>query len=86
MYFCKIQQGHRNTINHKSLLMKPEKMNAKVRFFKSELSDKKLIIKFFKLCLIHKAVHWAQIETSNSRSTVSVVQWYFENRNISMGL
>ena len=30
--------------------------------------------------------NWAQTETSNYSSTVSVVQWYFEDRNISMGL
>ena len=36
--------------------MEPEKMNAKVRIFKSELNDKKLKIKFFKQSLIHKAV------------------------------
>ena len=33
-----------------------------------------------------KIFNWAQTETSNSSSTVSVVQWYFENRNISVGL
>ena len=36
--------------------MKSEKINAKVRIFKSELNDKKLKIKFFKQSLIHKAV------------------------------
>ena len=39
-----------------------------------------------KLFLWVKIFNWAQTETSNSSSTVSVVQWYFENRNISMGL
>ena len=33
-----------------------------------------------------KIFKWAQTGTSNSSSTVSVVQWYFENRNISVGL
>ena len=33
-----------------------------------------------------KIFNWAQMETSNSSSTVSVMQWYFENRNISVGL
>ena len=33
-----------------------------------------------------KIFNWEQTETSNSSSTVSVVQWYFENRNISVGL
>ena len=31
-----------------------------------------------------KIFNWAQTETSSSSSTVSVVQWYFENRNISV--
>ena len=39
-----------------------------------------------KLFLWVKIYKWAQTETSNSRSTVSVVQCYFENRNISVGL
>ena len=39
-----------------------------------------------KLFLWVKNFDWAQRETSNSSSTVSVVQWYFENRNISVGL
>ena len=39
-----------------------------------------------KLFLWVKIFNWAQTETSNSSSTVSVVQWYFENRNISVGL
>ena len=38
-----------------------------------------------KLFLWVKIYKWAQTETSNSSSTVSVVQWYFENRNISVG-
>ena len=33
-----------------------------------------------------KIYNCTQTETSNSTSTVSVVQWYFENRNISVGL
>ena len=33
------------------------------------------------LCV--KIFNWAQTDSS---STVSVVQWYFENRNISVGL
>ena len=33
-----------------------------------------------------KIFNWAHTETSNSSSTVSAVQWYFENRNISVGL
>ena len=33
-----------------------------------------------------KIFNWAQTETSNSSSTVTVVQGYFENRNISVGL
>ena len=46
---------------------------------------------FVKLChmklfLWVKIFNWAQTETSNSSSTVNVVQWYFENRNISVGL
>ena len=36
--------------------MKPEKVNGKVRIFKSELNDQKLKIKFFKQSLMHKAV------------------------------
>ena len=39
-----------------------------------------------KLFLWVKIYKWTQTETSNSSSTVSVVQWYFENRNISVGL
>ena len=39
-----------------------------------------------KLFLWVKIYEWAQTETSNSSSTVSVVQWYFENRNISVDL
>ena len=35
---------------------------------------------------VGKIYKWAQTETSNSRSTVSVVQWYFENGSISVGL
>ena len=38
-----------------------------------------------KLFLWVKIYKWAQTETSNSSSNVSVVQWYFENRNISVG-
>ena len=33
-----------------------------------------------KLFLWVKIFNWAQIETFNSSSTASVVQWYFENR------
>ena len=36
--------------------MTPEKMNAKVKIFKSELNHKKLKIKFFKQSHTHKAV------------------------------
>ena len=39
-----------------------------------------------KLFLWVKIFNWAQTETSNSSLTVSVVLWYFENRNISVGL
>ena len=39
-----------------------------------------------KLFLWVNIFNWAQTETSNSSSTVTVVQGYFENRNISMGL
>ena len=39
-----------------------------------------------KLLLWVQIFNWAQAETSSSSSTVSVVQWYFENRNISVGL
>ena len=39
-----------------------------------------------KLFLWVKIFNWAQIETSNSSSTVSVGEWYFENINISVGL
>ena len=39
-----------------------------------------------KLFLWVKIFNWAQTETSNSSSTVSVVQWYFENKNIPVGL
>ena len=38
-----------------------------------------------KLFLWVKIFNSAQTETSNFSSTVSVVQWYFENRNISVG-
>ena len=34
-----------------------------------------------KLFLWVKKFNWAQTKTSNSSSTVSVRQWYFENRN-----
>ena len=37
-----------------------------------------------KLFLWVKIFNWVQTETFNSSSTVSVVQWYFENRNISV--
>ena len=39
-----------------------------------------------KLFLWVKIFNWAQTGTSNSSSTVSVIQWNFENRNISVGL
>ena len=39
-----------------------------------------------KLFLWLKIFNWAQTETSNSSSTVTVVQGYFENRNFSVGL
>ena len=39
-----------------------------------------------KLFLWVKIFNFAQTETCNSSSTVCVVQWYFENRNISVGL
>ena len=39
-----------------------------------------------KLFLWAKIFNWAQTEASSSSLTVSVVQWYFENRNISEGL
>ena len=39
-----------------------------------------------KLFLWVKPFNWAQTETSSSSSTVTVMQWYFENRNISVGL
>ena len=39
-----------------------------------------------KLFLWVKIFNWAQTEISNPSPTVSVVQWYFENRNISVGL
>ena len=39
-----------------------------------------------RLFLWVKNFNCAQAETSNSSSTVSVVQWYFENKNISVGL
>ena len=39
-----------------------------------------------RLFLWVKMFNWAQTETSNSSSTVSAVQWYFENRNVSVGL
>ena len=35
---------------------------------------------------VGKNFRLAQTEASNSSSTVSVVQWYFKNRNISVGL
>ena len=38
-----------------------------------------------KLFLWVKIYKWAQTETFNSSSTVIVVQWYFENRNIFCG-
>ena len=40
-------------------------------------------VKLFLWVKIYKST---KTETSNSKSTVSVVQWYFENRNISVGL
>ena len=43
-------------------------------------------IKSCETVFVGKIFNWAQTETSNSSSTVSVVQWYFENRNISVGL
>ena len=39
-----------------------------------------------KLFLWVKIFKWAQTKRSNSRSTVSVIQWDFENRNIYVGL
>ena len=39
-----------------------------------------------KLFLCVKIFNWAQTETSSSSSTVNVVQWYYENRNISVSL
>ena len=39
-----------------------------------------------KLFLWVKIFNWKQTKTSNSSSTVGVIQWYFENRNISVGL
>ena len=39
-----------------------------------------------KLFLWVKIFNWVQTETSNSSLTVGVIQWYFENRNISVGL
>ena len=39
-----------------------------------------------KLFLWVKIYKWALTETFNSSSTVSVVQWYFEVRHISVGL
>ena len=39
-----------------------------------------------KLFLWVKIFNWAQTETPNSRSTVTVVQGCLENRNISVGL
>ena len=39
-----------------------------------------------KLFLGVKIFNWAQTETSNSSSTVTVVQGYFDNRNIYVGL
>ena len=41
---------------------------------------------FVKLFLWVKIFNWAQTETSSSGSTVTAVQGYFENRNISVGL
>ena len=46
----------------------------------------RVFVSHVKLLLWVKIYKWAQTETSNSSSTVSVVQWYFENRNISVGL
>ena len=39
-----------------------------------------------KVILLVKIFNWAQTETSNSSSTVTVVQGYFEYRNVSAGL
>ena len=39
-----------------------------------------------KLFLWVKIYNWSQTEKFNSSSTVSVVQWYFENKNISVGI
>ena len=38
-----------------------------------------------KLIFWVKIFNWAQTETWNSSSTVTVIQLYFENRNISVG-
>ena len=43
-------------------------------------------LSYVKLSLWVKIFNWAQTETSNSSSTVTVVQWYYEKRNISVGL
>ena len=64
------------------------------RYFLKSICDKLLGPKYrvfvklshVKLFLWVKIFSWAQTETSNSSSTVSVVQWYLENRNISVGL
>ena len=42
-------------------------------------------LRHMKLYLWVKIFNWAQTETSNSSSTVSVVQWYFENYSIITG-
>ena len=39
-----------------------------------------------KLFLWVKIFNWAQTETFNSSPTVTVVQGYFDNKNISVGL
>ena len=39
-----------------------------------------------KLFLWVKIFNQTETETSNSSSALSVVRWYFENRNISVGL
>ena len=66
----------------------------KKSYFLTSICDKLLGPKYrvfvklshVKLFLWVKVFNWAQTETSNSSSTVSVVQWYFEKRNISVGL
>ena len=63
-------------------------------YFLTSICDKLLGPKYIvfvklshvKLFLWVKIYKRAQTETSNSSSTVSVVQWYFENRNISVVL